>query len=197
MFIQVIQGTVADREALKRQTDRWHAELRPASGYLGSTQGVSADGRFVALVRFESAAAAKACSDRPEQGAWWGETEKCFAGAPSFADTEDVQEFMGGGTDRAGFIQFMVGSTTDRAKLVELDAAFERAAADVRPDILGGLRAWTGPTSFVEVGYFTSEAEARAGEATQPPEEVAALMSAWQGIIDVEFVDVGEPWLFS
>ena len=32
---------------------------------------MTADGRMVALVRFDSEEAARRNSDRPEQGAWW------------------------------------------------------------------------------------------------------------------------------
>ena len=65
MFVQVIEGRVADREALHRQMDRWHAELRPgATGFLGSTAGVADDGRALCFARFESAAAAQANSSR-------------------------------------------------------------------------------------------------------------------------------------
>src|SRR5680860_374072 len=79
MFVQVFEGRVADRDGLHRQMDRWMSELRPgATGFLGSTVGVTGDGYGIAFARFESAAAAKANSERSEQGRWWSETEKCF-----------------------------------------------------------------------------------------------------------------------
>ena len=41
MFVQAIEGRVADREALRRELERWENELRPgARGFLGSTAGV-------------------------------------------------------------------------------------------------------------------------------------------------------------
>src|SRR4051794_38537138 len=71
MFIQIIQGKVSDADHLRRQLERWRKEIKPgAKGYLGHTGGVTADGRTIAMVRFESEADAKANSDRPEQGAW-------------------------------------------------------------------------------------------------------------------------------
>ena len=70
MFIQVIQGKVADAEGLQAAMDRWVAELQPgAQGWLGSTGGFTDDGMFVSTVRFESQEAARRNSDRPEQGA--------------------------------------------------------------------------------------------------------------------------------
>ncbi|HZC25534.1 MAG TPA: hypothetical protein VE287_00840, partial [Actinopolymorphaceae bacterium] len=70
MFVQVMQGHVDDPAALKAAVDRWMTDLAPtATGWLGSTAGVAKDGTAVAMVRFESAAAARANSERPEQSA--------------------------------------------------------------------------------------------------------------------------------
>ena len=69
MFVQVIRGRVTDPEQLHAALDRWSEQLAPgAHGWLGSTAGVTEDGRFVALARFESAEAARRNNDRPEQG---------------------------------------------------------------------------------------------------------------------------------
>jgi hypothetical protein len=49
--------------------DRWVKQLVPgAEGWLGSTAGLTEDGRLVALARFETGEAAQHNSDRPEQG---------------------------------------------------------------------------------------------------------------------------------
>jgi hypothetical protein len=70
VFVQVIQGQVADAAKVRAALDRWVQELAPkASGWLGSTAGVTEDGRFVALARFESEEAARRNSQRPEQRA--------------------------------------------------------------------------------------------------------------------------------
>ena len=61
MFVQIIQGTVTDADALQRSVERWRNEIKPgAHGYLGSTGGVTSDGRGITIVRFESEAAAQA-----------------------------------------------------------------------------------------------------------------------------------------
>ena len=79
MYIQLIQGKVADEERLRRRLDQWESELMPgAVGYLGTTAGFCDDGTFVALARFESAEAARRNSQRPEQSAWWADTATCF-----------------------------------------------------------------------------------------------------------------------
>ena len=81
MFVQVIEGRTSDPEGLRAQFDKWVAELEPgATGYVGTTAGVAADGRVVVFARFESEDAARANSERPEQGAWWAETEKLLDG---------------------------------------------------------------------------------------------------------------------
>ncbi len=68
MFVQVIQGQVSDSEQVRAAFDRWVRDLAPgAAGWLGSTAGVTEDGRFVALVRFASEEEARRNSDRPEQ----------------------------------------------------------------------------------------------------------------------------------
>jgi hypothetical protein len=65
VFVQVIQGQVSDPAALRAALDRWLQELAPgATGWLDSTSGVTEDGRFIAVVRFESAEAAKRNSYR-------------------------------------------------------------------------------------------------------------------------------------
>jgi hypothetical protein len=199
MFIQVIEGKVADAEGVRRQMDRWMAELRPgATGWLGTTAGVTADGWSISLARFESAAAARANSTRPEQGAWWAETEKCFAGPVSFAESEDVEMFLGGGTDDAGFVQIMKGHGIDRAAVAEMDRVFEPISTQVRPDVLGLTRVWLGPDSYVEAVYFTSEADARAGETAEMPAEVQATMEKFGELMSgLEYFDLTDPQLHS
>jgi hypothetical protein len=198
MFVQVIEGKVADPEALHRQMDRWQAELRPsAAGFLGSTAGVADDGRAVCFARFESAAAAQANSTRPEQGQWWSEAQAAFDGEVTFSDSEDVDEFMGGGSDDAGFVQVMKGHGVSRDRMREMDEQFEQHGAGLRPDLLGGLRVWTGPDRYVEVAYFTSEAEAREGEQREPPAEFADAMREFEELSrNMEFIDLKQPWLY-
>ena len=197
MFIQVITGEVADAAALESALDRWRSEVRPGgTGFLGSTSGVTADGRFVALARFESAEAARANSDRAEQGAWWSEAEKCFAGPVTFHDCTEVDTFRGGGSDEAGFVQVMQGRA-DRQRLRALDERVEAVLPDLRPDLLGSVRA-RGGDQYTEAAYFTSEAEARAGEAKPPPAELAEAMREWQDVMGpIAYYDLPRPKIVS
>ena len=198
MFVQIIEGSVADADGLRRQMDQWAAELRPgATGYLGSTGGITDDGRAILFARFESADAAKENSERPEQSAWWAETEKCFDGSPTFTDSSDVDSFLAGGSDDAGFVQVMRGEA-DRSRLAELDREMEAHSAAWRPDVIGGLRVWTGASKYTEVIYFTSEAEARAGEQKPPPPEFQSSMAEFEQMMQgVEYIDLRDPMLFS
>lgn len=199
MFAQIMEGRASDPAGVRRLMDRWIAELEPgATGYLGSTGGVAEDGRAVLLARFESPEAARANSERPEQGRWWSEMEKCFAGPVDFTDSTDVETFRGGGSDEAGFVQVMKDSGADRDQIRSFDDAFERLGASFRPDLLGGVRVWTSPDSYVEFAYFTSEAEARAGEQEAPPEELASTLESFsEAMAGVEFIDLTDPMLNS
>ncbi len=197
MFIQVIQGRTTDADGLRRQLDRWQDELGPgATGYLGTTGGVAEDGTAIMLARFESEEAARANSDRPEQGAWWAETAKFFDGEVTFRDCTDVDTTLAGGSDDAGFVQVMQGRVRDRQRLRALEEVFVKQMTELRPDVIGSVRAWDGDF-FTEAIYFTSEEEARKGEASMPEsggeefEEYTALVE------DLTYIDLKDPWLRS
>jgi hypothetical protein len=194
MFVQIIEGRAADAEALRRQGDRWEEEVRPgAVGVLGVTSGVTADGRTITLARFESAEAAQANAARPEQGAWWSEMEKCYEGPVSFTESSDITTFLGGGSDEAGFVQVMKVSDADRAAIERLDDSLEKYAS-MRPDLLGGYRAWTGERTYVEVAYFTSEAEARAGEQQELPADLQSVLAEFGHLMaGTEYLDLTDP----
>src|SRR6185436_5434188 len=94
VFIQVIQGMCRDADALHRQIDMWRQEIGPkAEGWLGGTYGVTEDNKFIGVLRFESRQAAARNATRPEQGAWWAETEKYFDGGVTFHDCDDAMVF--------------------------------------------------------------------------------------------------------
>ena len=63
---------------------------RVAAGWLGTTAGITDDGRLVVLARFESEEVARANSDRPEQGRWWDSLAAHFKGEASFFDSDDA-----------------------------------------------------------------------------------------------------------
>lgn len=194
MFVQVIQGSTKEAEALRERRARWERELMPgAAGFLGATGGVSYEGEFFTAARFESEEAAQRNSRRPEQGQWWSETEKHLDAEARFYNSTDVDVFLDGGSDDAGFVQVIQGTAKDRSKLVQSLQRSEQWLRSNRPELIGGFIAWQG-NDFTEVAYFTSEVEARAGEKKEAPGELAG----WVGLVDnLKFIDLHQPWLSS
>jgi hypothetical protein len=200
VFVQVIQGQVDDPARVRAAMDRWAEELAPgAEGWLGSTAGVTEDGRFIALARFESEEAARRNSDRPEQDRWWAETSRLFKGQASFLDSNDVTVDLVGNPDEAGFVQVIQGRGTDPERARELMAEDSSAWADFRPEILGSLAVGHEGGAYTMAIYFTSEAEAREGERKEPPPELKAQMDemAALSVGEPEFFDLKQPWLYS
>jgi hypothetical protein len=201
MFVQVIQGKAKDPGGLRKQWERWDQELKPAArGFLGSTAGVTPDGEFIALARFEDEAAARANSDNAEQTAWWEETSQ-YLEAPLFHDCTLVDLMNEGGSDTAGFVQVIQGKVTDVDKARALDNATQSQMKEMRPDVIGGIVAWHPQNGrFTNAIYFTSEAEARAKEKeSSSSPEFEKFMSEWQAISDGEpkYLDITEPWYSS
>jgi hypothetical protein len=201
MFVQVIQAKVKDPAGLQKQWERWEQELKPDSkGFLGSTAGVTAEGEFIALARFENEEAARANSDRPEQTAWWEETSQ-YLEDPLFHDCPLVDVMLEGGSDDAGFVQIIQGKVTDVEKARELDRSTQAQMKDMRPDVIGGIVAWHPENGrFTNSIYFTSEAEARAKEKeSSSAPEFEEFMKEWQAISDGEpkYLDITEPWYSS
>ncbi|MPZ70059.1 MAG: hypothetical protein GEU71_11100 [Actinobacteria bacterium] len=201
MFVQVIQGKAKDAAGLRKQWERWDQELKPAApGFLGSTAGVTPDGEFIALVRFESEEAARANSGSADQSSWWEETSK-YLEDPLMHDCTVVDLMKDGGSDAAGFVQVIQGKTTDVDKARELDKATQSVMSEMRPDVLGGFVAYHPQNGrYTNAVYFASEAEARAKEkesVTSP--EFQEFMSQWQALSDGEpkFLDLTEPWYSS
>lgn len=199
MFVQVIEGHVADRERLRIQGQRWQEGLMSgAQGFLGSSAGVSDDGAYVAAVRFSSEEAARANSQRREQDAWWRETATCFDGGVSFRNSSDVEVLGGGGSDAAGFVQVLQGRATDPQRLKGLAQQIMPELKENRPDILGSVRMWHDNGEFTQFAYFTSEAEARVGEAKELPTLLRQRREEAFGLLeDLRFLDLREPWLIS
>jgi hypothetical protein len=200
MFVQVIQGKVSDRDELRAQVQRWADEVSPgAAGWLGSTGGVTDDGTMIAVVRFESEEAARTNSDRPEQDAWWGQTAKLFTDEPTFQESTQVEVDLAGDPDQAGFVQVIKGYSSDPERARGLMSQDHDARVAFRPDILGSLGIGHDEGGFTAVLYFRSEAEAREGEAKEPPPELKSRMEEMGRLAVGEptFLDLREPWMHS
>ncbi|HYT26952.1 MAG TPA: hypothetical protein VEP73_10765 [Actinomycetota bacterium] len=199
MFIQVIQGRASNPDGVRAALDRWKAELAPgAEGWLGSTGGVTDDGRCIVLARFESEELARRNSDRPEQGAWWAETSEQVS-EPAFHDSARVHAYKGGGSDRAGFVQVIQGHTDDMERLAELGRAQEQRLAEQAPHILGMTVAEHAdrPGDFTQTVYFTSEEDARRFEQQRPARSDPASRELFSLMTGLEYFDLRDPWLDS
>ncbi len=200
MFVQVFQGPVSDPAQVKKVLDRWVVELGPtADGWLGSTAGVADDGTYIALARFTSEEAARRNSDRPEQGEWWAQMSECFTSTPVFHESSEVDVDDHGDLDAAGFVQVMQGRTSDMARARELLTDDDPAWQDYRPDVLGSISFGHEDDGWTMAIYFSSEAEARAGEHKEPPESIAKAMAELDrlSVGETSYLDLREPWLAS
>lgn len=202
MFVQVLQGTCHDAAGAQRMMDRWVEDLAPgAKGWLGTTAGVTPNDELIAIARFESEAAARANSDRPEQGAWWSELAKYVGDDFTARDCRTAELWMGGGSDDAGFVQVMQFDVLDR----DLAQAASQQMAKMSPedmgrtDVLGGTFAWHSDDDGVtQVVYFTSEEEARRGEQQGGAEQRDADMPDFaKAFSPPRYLDLSDPWLAS
>ena len=199
MFVQVIQGHVSDAAQVREHLDKWFSDVAPgATGWLGSTGGVTDDGSLIALVRFESEEAAQQNSDRPEQGEWWEKMASFFTDELTFHNSTQVEVDTPGDPAEAGFVQVMQGRTSDPDRARELMAADDSDVwQEFRPDILGTVSVEHDGDAYTMAMYFTSEAEAREGEQKPPPAELEQMMKEMDtlSVGETTFFDLKEPWL--
>ena len=199
MFIQIIQGKCRDADRMHRLTDEWREQLGPsAEGWLGGTYGITDDGEFVGVVRFESREAAARNSTRPEQGEWFTKMQECFDGDVTFHDCDDAMMFLDGGSDDAGFVQVIQGRVTDPEKFRAFMSEPMDTLQEQRPEIIGGTIAMEPDGWFTETVAFRSEEEARSGEMKEMPEDARERWDeAMSTMQDVRYLDLHQPWFAS
>lgn len=201
MFVQIIQGRTNDPAGVRTLLDRWVADLGPtASGWMGTTAGVTDDGEFLAAVRFDSEDNAQRNSARDEQAAWYAEFAKHLDGEPTFHNCAEAETFLGGGSDDAGFVQVIQSKVLDRDRAREMGRSMDSLQAEgYRPDLIGGVAALhDDDDGMTQVAYFTSEAEAREGEKSEPPAAVRDAMAGFSEVFtDERYFDLRDPWLAS
>jgi hypothetical protein len=200
MFVQVIQGPVRDAAAARARFEAWMTELAPgATGWLGSTTGVTDDGMLVALARFESEETARSNSERPEQSAWWEQTRQVFDREPEFHDSTRVDVELQGDPSQAGFVQIMQGRSTDPDRARELMSDDSIDWQRFRPEVLGSMSMEHDADAWTMALYFTSEEAAREGERKPPPPEMEKVMHELEqlSVGEPTYYDIKEPWLQS
>ncbi|MFP5347222.1 MAG: hypothetical protein ACLGIA_09355 [Actinomycetes bacterium] len=199
MFLQLIRTHVRDAAAVHHALHRWVEELSPAAeGWLGTTAGLTDDGTFLGVARFDSGDAARRNSDRPEQGEWWEATSELFSGDVTFHDCPEVEVMGPGGSDDAGFVQVIEGRSRDFARARELYRQNEEQLRSARPDVLGGLVGLREDGQFTQVMYFTTEEEARHGERRHRPDASRAVFEEMRSLVESPtYYDLRDPWLWS
>ena len=196
MFVQVVLGRAADAAAVRRKWDRWATDLAPgAAGFAGATGGVTTDRRIVLIACFESGHAAQANAERPEQDRWWAETVTGALADPEVLETVDVTLHGGQEWETARFVQVMRAQVRDRRRFEAIEDEITPQFMQLRPDLLAAYRAWFPDGSVAAIDYFTSEAEARAGERKEMPDVLGERFREWMSLLDdVEWFDLADPW---
>jgi hypothetical protein len=199
MFIQVVEGTVTDPQRLDADVQMWVDQVAlQATGWLGTTSGVTADGRGIAVVRFESAESAQRNSERPQQQQWWAEASQCFAGDVVFHNCPETFTFLDGGSDDAGFVQVIEGRGGNLARMREMMTGHEDEMRSARPDVIGGVVAVHDDGGYTQVVYFSSEEAARAGERGDQQRNMSEAEQEMESMFaDAVFYDLTQPHLYS
>lgn len=188
MFVQVIRGKASDPSDVRSALESWGRDLAPtASGWLGSTVGVTDDGTMVAVARFDTEESGRRNAERPEHGRWWTELTEQLEGGATVDDSTDVNDYVAGDLTTAGFVQVMQGRVTDLERALTLMQQRPDNLHEIRPDILGLLSIGHTDGRWTSVAYFTSEAEARRHESQEPPPDFVAMMD------ELMSISVGEP----
>lgn len=195
MFVQLIQGHVRDGGMVRELFQQWMDDLAPAAtGWLGSTVGVTDDGELFVTARFTSEEEARRNSDRPEQDAWWNQLVKHFTDQPVFHDCPDVTLLGPGGSDDAGFVQVLQGDAQDPERLRREALDDWEDLARRRPEVLGATLAFATDGTGTEAVYFTSEAEAHEGERTRMPDDWdQQLRELQEQLAGLRFLDLRDP----
>jgi hypothetical protein len=199
MFGQVIQGHASDPTQVRRAMECWERDSSPgAVGWVGITAGVTHDGEFIAVLQFDSEGAARANSDRREQGRWRAELGAALDGEVTIRNGERTEVFLAGEIGRAGFVQVVQGRVTDLDRARERMHALQEALKVHLPALLGSVTVEHSAGRFTRALYFSTEEEARAGELEMPPDLRARDQEARQLIVGpLEFMDLREPWLYA
>jgi hypothetical protein len=199
MFGEVIQGHTSDPTGVRQAMERWVQDLSPgAVGWLGATAGVTQEGTFIAVVRFDSEEAARANSDRPEQDQWWAETCTLLDGEVTVRDGVRTELYRVGDPDQAGFVQVVQGRVSDLDRARGGLHALQEALKVHLPCLLGSVTIEYDAGRFTRALYFSTEEQARAGELNVPPELRRRDDEARELLVGpIEFLDLRQPWLYA
>jgi hypothetical protein len=198
VFIQIIQGRCSRPDEVRALAEEWSRDMAPgATGWLGGTYGITDEGEFLGVVRFEDREAAMANSARHEQGEWARRMEALMDGPVEYHDCDDVTLMMDGGSDDAGFVQVIRGRIEDPDRLKAMMTDTDELHR-LRPEIIGGTLAIEDDGTFTETIAFTDEASARAGEQREYPEMPAEMRDTFEKVMTTAtYYDLHHPWFHS
>jgi hypothetical protein len=179
--------------------ERWVRDLSPgAVGWVGIAAGVTHDGEFIAVLKFDSEEAARANSDRREQDRWWADICAVLDGEVTIRNGMRTEIFLAGDLGQADFVQVVQGRVSDLDRARERMHALQEALKVHLPALLGSVTVELDAGQFTRVLYFSTEDEARTGELEMPPEIRARDQEARQLIVGpLKFLDLREPWLYA
>jgi hypothetical protein len=194
MFVQVVRGVVRDPEETFARLDYWQQHLGPsAPGWLGTTAGVTKDRELVSFVRFASAADARRNSDRVEQGQWWADSARVFAGDVSFENYDDVLLFGNGGSDSAAVVEVLAGSVKRTRRPAELTSQLAAQGMKLSPGAIGGLVGLQDDGRFTQAFYFCHAEEGPSAASLV----AAALANGPAGVADLAVLRLQHLWFGS
>lgn len=196
MFIQMVQGRCSRQDEMRALVDDWSATMADRPGWLGGTYGFTDDGRFLGVVRFDSAEACRESAAQPDAALWWASAASLCDGACEVHESGDVTMMLDGGSDDAGFVQVMTGRVGDADRIRHLVSdEMSSMLHQARPEILGATMAIEADGHFVETIAFTDEDSARRGEQLEMPDDVREEIGA--AMADVAYADLHRPWFAS
>jgi hypothetical protein len=197
VFVQILQGKVADAAGVRGELDRWWRELGPSvPGWRRLTAALGDDGEFLALLQFDSRDSYRHNRARPEQKAWLGGLEFSLTAPVTVTECAAGYALHAGDSEAARFLQVVQGRVTDPARFAATRAQAEQTLRRHAPHVLGVLflEHAGGSGQFTEVAYCTSERETRAAE-RQMPVEMAVLLGTRRSFVAdfrlLEFREVG------
>ena len=195
MYIQMAQGKCDRQDEMRQLIDDWSTEMAGREGWLGGTYGFTDDGRFVGVVRYESAAACERLfADEVSKKGW--ATAQGLCQNLEMHESGDVTMVLEGGSDSAGFVQVMTGRVADADRMRHLISDEMTAMLhQARPEILGATLAIEPDGRFMETIGFTDEATARQGEQMEMPADVRAELES--AMAEVQYADLHHPWFAS
>jgi hypothetical protein len=197
MFVLKAKARTTRPDAVREHVLAWSADVGSiATGWLGCTSGVSADGHWIFLMRFVSPEAAWITSDLPGYERWWRACRHDLSTPPVFAESTRVRGILRGGSDDAATVTITDGIASPE-QLSAIVGRLENLAPAERAAVIGGFIAWHDHEQFTEALYLAGKwAQFRQLGTTSPPlgrfvdDHVATVR-------DARVANLHDPWLTS